>query len=208
VSAVTLQWRHLVFTIRGPSQGISQWQREYYDISNRRKTTTYTSITNTIVLSPAPRTQNGLAIAPTEGHIFISNGSISWQSRKQDWAPILTLEAEYIACSEASREGRWLLQHCKDINSISNEAQKVHEIHGSMVEKDRETDRSTETLIWGLGYVYLRFITFFFIVSFLFWDKTVIMRLDIHLDFISLNGISDYGLRSFPTYSRQSRGGF
>jgi len=47
----------------------------------------------------------------------------------------------------------------QDINSISNEARKVHEstgkgearevheIHGSMVEKDRETDRSTETLI-------------------------------------------------------------
>ena len=48
------------------------------------------------------------------GHIFISNGTISWQSRKQDLVATSTLEAEYIACSEASREGRWLLQLCKD----------------------------------------------------------------------------------------------
>jgi len=48
------------------------------------------------------------------GHIFISNGTIYWQSRKQDLAATSTLEAEHIACFEASREGRWLLQHCKD----------------------------------------------------------------------------------------------
>jgi hypothetical protein len=48
------------------------------------------------------------------GHIFISNCTISWQSRKQDLVATSTLEAEYIACSEASREGRWLLQLCKD----------------------------------------------------------------------------------------------
>jgi hypothetical protein len=48
------------------------------------------------------------------GHIYISNGTISWQSRKQDLVATSTLEAEYIACSEASREGRWLLQLCKD----------------------------------------------------------------------------------------------
>jgi len=40
------------------------------------------------------------------GYIFISNGTISWQSRKQDLVATSTLEAEYIACSEASREGR------------------------------------------------------------------------------------------------------
>jgi hypothetical protein len=49
------------------------------------------------------------------GHVFISNGPISWQSRKQDLVAISTLEAEYIACSEASREGRWLLQLYKDL---------------------------------------------------------------------------------------------
>jgi len=32
-----------------------------------------------------------------------------------------TLEAEYIVCSEASRESRWLLQLCKDIKHKRND---------------------------------------------------------------------------------------
>ena len=55
------------------------------------------------------------------GRIFISNGTISWQSRKQDLVATSTLEAEYIACSEASREGRWLLQLCKDTKPHDND---------------------------------------------------------------------------------------
>jgi hypothetical protein len=31
-----------------------------------------------------------------------------------------TLEAEYMPCSEASREGKWLLQLCKDIKHNQN----------------------------------------------------------------------------------------
>jgi hypothetical protein len=46
-----------------------------------------------------------------------SNGAIFWQSRKQDLIAISTLEAEYIAGSEAFREAKWLLQLQKDIHS-------------------------------------------------------------------------------------------
>ena len=43
------------------------------------------------------------------GHVFIiGGGAVSWQSRKQNLVATSTLEAEYIACSEASREARWL----------------------------------------------------------------------------------------------------
>ena len=50
------------------------------------------------------------------GHIFIvGGGAVSWQSRKQDLVATSTLEAEYIACSEASREARWLQQLQRDI---------------------------------------------------------------------------------------------
>ena len=50
------------------------------------------------------------------GHVFIvSGGAVSWQSRKQDLVAASTLEAEYIACSEASREARWLQQLQRDI---------------------------------------------------------------------------------------------
>ena len=47
-------------------------------------------------------------------HIFISNGTICWQSRTQDSVATSTLEAEYIACSEASREAGCVRQLCKD----------------------------------------------------------------------------------------------
>ena len=50
------------------------------------------------------------------GHVFIVNGgAVSWQSRKQDLVAASTLEAEYLACSEASREARWLQQLQRDI---------------------------------------------------------------------------------------------
>jgi len=51
------------------------------------------------------------------GHVFLaSNGAISWQSRNQSLIGMSTLEAEFIACSEASREAKWLLQLQKDIH--------------------------------------------------------------------------------------------
>jgi len=45
-----------------------------------------------------------------------SNGAISWQSRKQSLIAMSTLEAEFIASSEASRDAKWLLQLQKDIH--------------------------------------------------------------------------------------------
>jgi len=57
------------------------------------------------------------------GHVFpASNGAISWQSRKQSLIAMSTLEAEFIACSEASREAKWLLQLQKDIHSSKKDS--------------------------------------------------------------------------------------
>jgi len=57
------------------------------------------------------------------GHVFLaSNGAISWQSRKQSLRAMSTLEAEFIACSEASREAKWLLQLQKDIHSSKKDS--------------------------------------------------------------------------------------
>jgi hypothetical protein len=58
------------------------------------------------------------------GYVFLlSNGAVSWQSRKQDLIAVSTLEAEFIACSMGSREAKWLLQlhrhiHCKDASPL------------------------------------------------------------------------------------------
>jgi hypothetical protein len=44
---------------------------------------------------------------------LLSNGAVTWQSRKQDLIAMLTLAAEYITCSDGSREAMWLLMlHC------------------------------------------------------------------------------------------------
>ena len=51
------------------------------------------------------------------GHVFLlSNGAVSWQSRKQDHITMSTLEAEYIAFSVGSREAKWLIQLHRDIH--------------------------------------------------------------------------------------------
>ena len=56
------------------------------------------------------------------GHVFLCNGgAISWQSRKQDLVATSTTEAEYIACSEASREARWLRQLQRDVDGELDE---------------------------------------------------------------------------------------
>jgi hypothetical protein len=45
------------------------------------------------------------------GHVFLTSngGAVSWQSRKQSLIAMSTLEAVFIACSEASRQAKWLL---------------------------------------------------------------------------------------------------
>jgi len=52
------------------------------------------------------------------GHVFLANngGAVSWQSRKQGRIAMSTLEAKFIACSEASRKAKWSLQLQKDIH--------------------------------------------------------------------------------------------
>jgi len=57
------------------------------------------------------------------GHVFLaSNGAISKQSRKQSLIAMSTLEAKFIACSEASREAKWLLQLQKDIHGSQKDS--------------------------------------------------------------------------------------
>jgi len=56
-------------------------------------------------------------------HVFLANnGAVSWQSRKQGLIALSTLEAEFIACSEASREAKWLLQLEKDIHASQRDS--------------------------------------------------------------------------------------
>jgi hypothetical protein len=60
----------------------------------------------------------------TSGYIFkLGGGAISWRSKKQDSVAVSSMEAEYIAASEAVKEGVWLkefLASLKVVTSASN----------------------------------------------------------------------------------------
>jgi len=56
---------------------------------------------------------NGSADRKSQGgDVFLTSnsGAVPWQSRKQSLIAMSTLEAQFIACLEASREVKWLLQ--------------------------------------------------------------------------------------------------
>jgi len=76
-------------------------------------------ISNSLVGYSDPDWANDSADRTSQvGHVFLaSNGAISWQSRKHSLIAMSTLEAEFITCSEASREAKSFLQLQNDIHS-------------------------------------------------------------------------------------------
>lgn len=52
----------------------------------------------------------------TSGYLFkIYGGTVCWTTRKQSLVTVSSTEAEYVALSEAAREGKWLLNLLKDL---------------------------------------------------------------------------------------------
>jgi hypothetical protein len=73
----------------------------------------------------------------------MGGAAVSWQSRKQPLIALSTLEAEYIACSDAVRESKRLLQLAKDVDfHITTERKSAAERWLQQLAKDmnnRET---------------------------------------------------------------------
>jgi hypothetical protein len=55
------------------------------------------------------------------GYIFVDGGPISWQAKSQSVVALSTLEAEFIACSDATREAIWLKRLQNEMESESGE---------------------------------------------------------------------------------------
>jgi len=56
------------------------------------------------------------------GFIFFNNkGPITWQANNQSVVALSTLEAEYIACSDSTREATWLRRLYTDIKRLITE---------------------------------------------------------------------------------------
>jgi hypothetical protein len=54
------------------------------------------------------------------GFVFMMNSAaVSWSSRKQTLVALSTLEAEYIACSNAARDAKWLRQLSLDVKNTT-----------------------------------------------------------------------------------------
>jgi hypothetical protein len=75
-------------------------------------------ISNSLVGYSDSRWANDSAARQSQrGHAFLpNNGAISWQSSMQCHIAMSTLEAAFIACSEASSHVKWLLQLQKGIH--------------------------------------------------------------------------------------------
>ena len=57
----------------------------------------------------------------TSGYVFVlGGGAISWRSAKQKCIADSTMEAEYVAASEAAKEAVWLRNYLLDLGIISN----------------------------------------------------------------------------------------
>ncbi|CAL2253599.1 unnamed protein product [Prunus armeniaca] len=57
----------------------------------------------------------------TSGYIFLlAGGAVSWRSKKQNSVSTSTMEAEFIGCFEATRQGLWIKIFVTDMKLVAN----------------------------------------------------------------------------------------
>jgi len=55
----------------------------------------------------------------TEGNIFmVAGGLVSWKTKRQDTVALLTVEAEFMAFSQAITQALWLLKYFEEIGLL------------------------------------------------------------------------------------------
>jgi len=75
------------------------------------------------------------------GYVFFVNGGlVSWRCRKQSVVALSTMEAEFIALSEACREASWLRRLLKDMHQLVEGPSRIYEDNQSCL-KFIETER-------------------------------------------------------------------
>ena len=62
----------------------------------------------------------------TSGNVFLFGGPISWTSRRQNCVSLSSMEAEYVALSEACQELAWLRRLLNDFGEIQHEATLIN----------------------------------------------------------------------------------
>jgi hypothetical protein len=62
----------------------------------------------------------------TSGYLFtLAGGAISWKSKKQDSVALSSMESEYIAASEAVKEGVWLKEFLASLKIVESASKPV-----------------------------------------------------------------------------------
>ena len=95
------------------------------------------------------------------GHIYLLNkGPISWSSTKQKCVATSTTEAEYIALSEASKQGQWLRALIKELRRINlledNQAVPMHSDNQACIAISQDPTGHRRTKHIDIRYHYIR----------------------------------------------------
>ena len=56
---------------------------------------------------------------------MLNDGAITWCSKKQTCVALFTLEAKYVACSEAVQEGVWLRRFLREFGIVARAKEPV-----------------------------------------------------------------------------------
>lgn len=95
------------------------------------------------------------------GHLFLLNrGPVSWSSTKQRCVATSTTEAEYIALSEASKQGQWLRMLIKELNRLDllekNQAVPMHSDNQACIAISQDPTGHRRTKHIDIRYHYIR----------------------------------------------------
>ena len=95
------------------------------------------------------------------GHIFLLNrGPVSWSSTKQRCVATSTTEAEYIALSEASKQGQWLRTLIKELNRLQllekSQAVPMHSDNQACITISQDPGGHRRTKHIDIRYHYIR----------------------------------------------------
>ena len=62
----------------------------------------------------------------TFGYAFLlSNGAISWSTKKQSYIALSTIESEYVVCSAAIQEGVWLRRFITELGIVARALEPI-----------------------------------------------------------------------------------
>ncbi|KAL5555280.1 hypothetical protein UlMin_037516 [Ulmus minor] len=106
--------------------GLKHWESVKHILKYLRRTRNYMLVYSGSDLMPVGYTDSDFQSDPdsrksTAGSVFtLNSGAIVWRSVKQSCVSDSTMEAEYVAASEAVKEAVWLRNFLRDLEIISN----------------------------------------------------------------------------------------